>query len=202
MKWFVSCFAALMGATAVFGELLYRNDFSVRQSAAAVPQGAWREVPYFPGAFVNDNFSNPFSGTAYQDGWIRGKNACNCPALIVDDNGNQEAVICNSSGANLHAVLKHRLGTTLTAGLVTAQCDFRAPTDWYGYTRSIRFALGDEAFFSPETDSESGSEYLKRIALYAGVTHDDSDKYHFYRLNQALEPGAAKGQLVSFCCDG
>jgi hypothetical protein len=182
-----------MVSAAFSKELLYRNDFSVRQSAVAVPQGAWREVPYFPGAFVNDNFSNPFSGTVYQDGWIRGKNSCNCPALIVDDNGNQEAVICNSSGDNRHAVLKHRLGTTLTSGLVTAQCDFRAPTDWYGYTRSIRFALGDEAFFSPETDSEGGSEYLKRITLYAGVTHDDSDKYHFYRLNQALEPGAAKG---------
>lgn len=182
-----------MVVSTAFSAEIYRNDFSLRWSSAAIPYVGWREVPYFEGKFVNDNFSNPYSGTEYQDGWIRGKNSCNCPALVVSDNGNHEAVICNASGDNRHAVLKHRLGNTLTSGQVTAQCDFRAPTDWYGYTRSIRFALGDDAFFSPETDQDGGSVYLSRIALYAGITHDDRDTYHFYRLNQTLEPGAEKG---------
>lgn len=79
------------------GDVIYENDFATRSSAGAVPYGEWRTVAYSAGTFLADDYNSPFSGNAFQDNWIRGKNACNCPAHIVDDNGNTEVVMHNAA---------------------------------------------------------------------------------------------------------
>ena len=157
------------------GDVIYENDFATRSSAGAVPYGEWRTVTYSAGTFLADDYNSPFAGSAFQDNWIRGRNSCNCPAHIVDDNGNPEVVMHNAADNNKHVIIKHRIGNTFTSGTVTAQCDFRAPTTWTGYSLVQDMALGDERFFSPETDtSNGGGEYLNYRAAQAGVIHDGS----------------------------
>ena len=169
--------AAIATATMALGEVIYENDFSTRTSAGAVPYGEWREVPYSTGAFLNDNYNSPFSGNALQDNWIRGKNSCDCPTQIVSDNGNPEVVMFNAAGVNKHVIVKHRIGNTFTNGTVTAQCDFRAPTTWTGYSLIQDFILGDERFFSPETDTANGGGvFLNYRAARGGVVHDGSSR--------------------------
>lgn len=153
-----------------FADVVYKNDFSSRTSKSPVPYGEWREAPYQTGAFVNDSYNDPFSGTAFQDNWIRGRNNCSCPVHIVSDNGNPEVVMHNAAGENKHVIVKHRLGNTFTDGRVTAQCDLRAPATWTGYSFVQEFFLGDENFFSPETETaDNGSLYLNYRAAQAGV---------------------------------
>ncbi len=157
--------------TASFAEVVYRNDFSSRTSESPVPCDAWREVPYQTGAFVNDSYNDPFSGTAFQDCWIRGRNNCSCPVHIVSDGGNPEIAMHNAADNNKHVIVKHRLGNTFTNGIVTAQCDLRAPSTWNaGYAFVQEFMLGDENFFSPETETaDDGGLYLNYRAAQAGV---------------------------------
>lgn len=131
-------------------------------------------MTYSAGTFLADDYNSPFAGSAFQDNWIRGRNSCNCPTHIVDDNGNPEVVMHNAADNNKHVIIKHRIGNTFTSGTVTAQCDFRAPTTWTGYSLVQDMALGDERFFSPETDSNGGGEYLNYRAAQAGVIHDGS----------------------------
>ncbi len=152
--------------------VIYENDFASRMSTGAVPYAKWREVAYSTGTFLADDYNNPLSGNAFQDNWIRGKNSCSCPTHIVSDNGNLEVVMHNAAGDNKHVIIKHRIGNTFTSGIVTAQCDFRAPTTWTGYSLVQDMAVGDERFFSPETDSNNGSGYLNYRAAQAGVIHD------------------------------
>ena len=157
--------------TASFAEVVYRNDFSSRTSESPVPCDAWREVPYQTGAFVNDSCNDPFNDTEFQDGWIRGRNDCSCPVHIVSNGGDPEVAMHNAAGVNKHVIVKHRLGNTFTDGIVTAQCDLRAPSTWNdGYAFVQEFMLGDENFFSPETETaDKGSLYLNYRAAQAGV---------------------------------
>lgn len=167
--------AGLAPTTMAGGDVIYENDFATRSSAGAVPYGEWRTVTYSAGTFLADDYNSPFAGSAFQDNWIRGRNSCNCPTHIVDDNGNPEVVMHNAADNNKHVIIKHRIGNTFTSGTVTAQCDFRAPTTWTGYSLVQDMALGDERFFSPETDtSNGGGEYLNYRAAQAGVIHDGS----------------------------
>ena len=164
---------ATLAAPLAYGEVIYQNDFSTRTSKGNVPYGDWREVTYSTGTFLADDYNSPFAGNAFQDNWIRGRNSCNCPTHIVDDNGNPEVVMHNAADNNKHVIIKHRIGNTFTSGIVTAQCDFRAPTTWTGYSLIQDMTLGDERFFSPETDtSNGGGEYLNYRAAQAGVIHD------------------------------
>ena len=80
--------AATLAAPLAYCEVIYQNDFTTRAGTGAIPYGEWREVLYSTGAFLNVNNDAPFSDTAFQDNWIRGRNSCNCPTHIVDDNGN------------------------------------------------------------------------------------------------------------------
>ena len=165
--------AAMLVAPLAYGEVVYQNDFSTRTSKGNVPYGDWREVTYSTGTFLADDYNSPFAGSAFQDNWIRGRNSCDCPTHIVDDNGNPEVVMHNAADNNKHVIIKHRIGNTFTNGIVTAQCDFRAPTTWTGYSLVQDMGLGDERFFSPETDtSNGGGVYLNYRAAQAGVIHD------------------------------
>ena len=160
-------------------EVIYENDFSVRTSKGAIPYGDWRAVPYSPGKLVKDfNADDPISGTDSQDNWIRANNSCYCPALVVDDNGNQEVVASCAQDTSQHVVLKQRLFNTFSSGIVTAQCDLRAPTSWSGTVYANRLSLGDETFFSPDT---SAAEFNNHIAANAGITHQNG-KRQFYRV--------------------
>lgn len=185
IAWFVTisvAFAVLCSITAVNAEVVYENDFSMRTSKGAIPYGDWRTVPYTPGKLVNDYITNPFQGTEYQDNWTRANNNGLCPVLVVDDNGNQEVVAsCASGAASPYAYLKQRLFNTFSSGIVTAQCDLRAPTTWSGssgFMFANRFTLGDETFFSPNTAS---GEYAKHLAASAGITHQNG-KRQFWRV--------------------
>ena len=169
--------AVSLMAPFAYGEIIYTNDFSTRKSVGAIPYGSWREVLYSTGAFLNDNNDAPFDGSVFQDNWIRGRNSCTCPCRIVDDNGNPEVVMYNATDNNKHVVIKHRIGNTFTSGTVTAQCDFRAPTSWTGYSLIQDFILGDERFFSPETDpTNGGGVYLNYRAARGGVVHDGGSR--------------------------
>lgn len=160
--------AALCAASSA--EIVYKNDFAARTSRSPVPYGGWREVAYQTGAFVNDNYNKPFDDTALQDNWIRGRNTCSCPVHIVSDGGNPEVAMHNAASDDKHVIVKHRLGNTFTDGIVTAQCDLRAPTTWSGYGFVQEFMLGDENFFSPETETaDKGSLYLNYRAMQVGV---------------------------------
>ena len=145
--------ASAICAFAAPAEVIYENDFAARTSKSPVPYGGWREVPYSTGTFVNDDYNDPFKATAFQDGWIRGRNTCSCPVHIVSDGGNPEIAMHNAAADNKHVIVKHRIGNTFTDGIVTAQCDLRAPTTWSGYGFVQEFMLGDENFFSPETET-------------------------------------------------
>lgn len=58
--------AAIVPVTA-FGEVVYQNDFASRASAAPIPYGDWREVPYSAGKLVNDSYSDVFGASDLQD---------------------------------------------------------------------------------------------------------------------------------------
>ena len=183
-------FAALCAITAANAEVIYENDFSTRTSKYAIPYGDWRTVSYVPGKLVNDDFANPFHGTDLQDNWIRANNSGQCPSLIVDDNGNQEVVITCAQNQNLYVVLKQRLFNTFSSGVVTAQCDLRAPTTWTGPSGLMfanRFTLGDETFFTPNTAS---GEFNNHLAAGAGITHQNG-KRQFWRVGNVFTDGAS-----------
>ncbi len=188
MKRFVILASAAALCAAASAEIVYKNDFAARTSKSPVPYGDWREVPYSTGTFVNDDYNDPFKATAFQDGWIRGRNTCNCPVHIVSDGGNPEVAMHEAAGANKHVIVKHRLGNTFTGGIVTAQCDLRAPTTWSGYVFVQEFMLGDENFFSPETETaDNGSLYLSYRAAQVGV---GQEKAGAARQFTTLEGGA------------
>ena len=183
MKRFVAVvFASALGA-ASYADVVYVNDFSTRTSKDNVPYGEWREVTYSTGSFLADDYNNPFAGNALQDNWIRGRNVCDCLTHIVDDNGNPEVVMHNAADKNKHVIIKHRIGNTFTSGTVTAQCDFRAPTTWTaGYSFVQGLTLGDERYFSPETDtSNGGGVYLNYRAAEAGAIHDGGVRKFYTR---------------------
>jgi len=167
---------AMLVAPLAYGTVIYQNDFSMRMSTEAVPYSGWREVPYSTGKLASDDYNNPFNGSV-QDNWVRVKNVGYCPVKIVDDGGNQEAVFCNAEGDDMHAIIKHRIGNTFTSGVVTAQCDLRAPTTWTGNPLMQRFMLGDETFFSPDTDTNGGGECLQHLAARAGLVEDGGRKF-------------------------
>ena len=174
--------AATLVAPLAYGEVIYQNDFTTRASTGAIPYGEWREVLYSTGAFLNGNNDAPFSDTAFQDNWIRGRNNCNCPCQIVSDNGNPEVVAYNAADNNMHVIVKHRIGNTFTNGIVTAQCDLRAPTSWTGYSLAQCLTLGDERYFSPDTDTaNSGGEYLNYRGAETGVIHDGGVRKFYTR---------------------
>lgn len=170
------------------GESIYRNDFASRSTAGAVPYGEWRQVPYAEGKLVNDSYTDVFGADDLQDNWIKGRNNCDGFAHVVDDDGNMEALMCNDTnpgGAGLHVIAKQRLGNVFATGIVTAQCDFRPPVSWPSYNpRSVRFALADETFYSPET---AAADYMSYIAAGAGVTLDGTRKFYKYGTVTAVE---------------
>ena len=188
MKRLIILASAAALCAAASAEIVYKNDFATRTSKSPVPYGGWREVAYQTGAFVNDDYNDPFKATALQDGWIRGRNTCSCPVHIVSDGGNPEVAMHNAASDNKHVIVKHRLGNTFTDGIVTAQCDLRAPTTWSGYGFVQEFMLGDENFFSPETETaDKGSLYLNYRAMQTGV---GQEKAGAARQFTTLEGGA------------
>ena len=103
-KMAVICMAVAAGNTA-WAVDVYRNDFSTRTSAAAIPSGAWRQQDYVTGLLANTNYADPFANThgvqRMQDGWIKDHvysspdNASIANASIYSDNGNNMAVLGN-----------------------------------------------------------------------------------------------------------
>lgn len=191
----------LLFAVKVGAEVVYENDFSVRTSKGAIPYGDWRAVPYTPGKLVVDYNTDPFTGSDYQDNWIR-HGVGRSPALVVDDNGNQELVAsCDVDAFRSFAVLKQRLFNTFSSGIVTAQCDLRVPTTWTGsalYMYANCFRLSDEKFFSPSTASgdiaasvgitqQNGTRQFFRAASNAGsVFNDGASNTNWYRIVLAV----------------
>lgn len=185
----IVAFALVLHAGAASAaDAVYSNDFSTRTSAGAVPYCEWREVPYAVGKLVNDSYTDVFGADDLQDNWIKGRNNCEGFAHVVNDDGNLEALMCNDTnpgGAGLHVIAKQRLGNTFATGIVTAQCDFRPPVSWPSYNpRSVRFALADETFYSPET---AAGDYMNYIAAGAGVTLDGTRKFYKYGTVTAVE---------------
>ena len=172
---------------------IYCNDFSTRTSAGAIPAAEWREVKYTtgilanPGTYSGDIWTygnwkcDAFGGADLQDNWIKGRNNCEANAYVVDDDGNSKVIVCcteEKGSSRLHGIFKHRLGNTFTTGVVTAQCDFLPPTSWKDYSSlAVRFMLGDEKFFSPDTGE---SDFLKYTACSAGVGVSDGYKFIGY----------------------
>lgn len=167
---------------------IYCNDFSTRTSAGAIPAAEWREVKYTtgilanPGTYSGDIWTygnwkcDAFGGADLQDNWIKGRNNCEANAYVADDDGNCKVIVCcpeEKGDSRLHGIFKHRLGNIFTTGVVTAQCDFLPPTSWKDYNPlAVRFILGDEKFFSPDTDQ---SDYMKYTACATGVGVSGSD---------------------------
>ncbi len=182
-------FACSAIAVSAFAGSVYENDFSTRTSAGAVPSGEWREVSYEPGPLVNANYteSEIFRDGGLQDNWGKGRNGCNANASVVDDDGNPMALAFYKSASDTqHVILKQRLGNVFTSGVVTAQCDIKPPSSWGSYNpKTVRLYLGDEDFFSPETDSDT---YLWHVAAGAGITyHDGSSTYRFWQYGATLD---------------
>ena len=185
--------AAWMTVFADANRVVYENDFSTRTSVEPIPYGEWREVRYGIGSLVNpDSMTNPFNGSSLQDNWIIGKNSSTNTAFVADKS-NYELLLCSGQKdvATSCVLVKHRLGNTFTTGTVTAQCDFKLPTSWQeADTRSVRFLLGDETFFSPSTAS---ADFLKYTASNVGVsvyTNGNGDaSYKFF--HYGIDLGAA-----------
>ena len=189
----VQCIAASGAARA---DVVYRNDFSTRTSAGAVPSGEWRSASYAPGKLINqssDTWGDPFGASDLQDNWTIGQNSAEYYANVADDDGNQMAVLCytNVNWAIGSVIAKHRIGNVFTSGVVTAQCDMRPPSNWqYASPRSIRLCVGDEAFFSPLTAS---GDYMSHLAAGAGISvyqSGASASYRHFRLGADLASAA------------
>ena len=183
-------------AVSAFAETVYENDLSTRTSKGAVPSGEWREVTYEQRPLVNSDYSTngAFGGDNLQDNWIKGQNGCNANASAVGDEGNPMALaFYKSSDSTQHVILKQRLGNVFTSGVVTAQCDIRPPSSWGSYNpKTVRLYLGDEDFFSPETDSNT---YLWHVAAGAGITyHDGSSTYRFWQYGATLDTQPVSSQ--------
>ena len=182
---------ALAAPIAGLADPIYQNDFATRTSAGAVPSGEWRSVAYAPGRLINaSSWSNPFGAASdLQDNWIIGQGSQQDTAFVIDDGGDQEALLCytQANWAVSSVIAKHRLGNTFTSGVVTAQCDMKAPTDWQAADiRSARLLLGDEAFFNPGTSSDT---YLTHLAAGAGISvyaAGNSAAYKFFRYGADL----------------
>ena len=184
---------AAAGAFAAIGAVVYENDFSTRVSAEPIPYSGWRQVPYVTGRLVNDRKVTPFDGNDIQDGWIAGENSNTCKtyAYVVDDAGNQGVILCGDSSTGRNVLIRQRLGNSFTTGIVTAQCDIKPPTSWvYSSLRSFRFALGDESFFSPITDSSPSDINMEYIASGVGISMTTGGKYKFFRYGTNLDAAA------------
>jgi len=182
---------AALTAVAAFGEVIYENDFTTRTSAEPIPYGGWREVKYSLGNLVNSSGTNPFNGSSLQDNWILGR-ISSVNGAFVADSSNYELLLCSGEkGVAKTVCVKHRLGNTFTNGIITAQCDFKPPTSWQeADIRSVRFLLGDESFFSPDTGSKA-ADFLKYeaanvgVSVYTNVAGEAS--YKFFRFGIDLE---------------
>lgn len=182
-------FACSAIAVSAFAETVYENDLSSRTSKGEVPSAEWRKVSYEQGPLVNSDYSTngAFGGDNLQDNWIKGQNGCKANASVVGDEGNPMALaFYKSSDSTQHVILKHRLGNVFTSGVVTAQCDIKPPSSWGTYSpKTVRLYLGDEDFFSPETDVNT---YLWHVSAGAGITyHDGSSTYRFWQYGAALD---------------
>ena len=186
--------------TARAADIIYQNDFATRTSTGAVPSGEWRSVSYVPGRLINaSSWGNPFGASDLQDNWIIGVNSSHDTAFVVEDDGNQEALLCYTqpNWAINSVIVRHRLGNSFTTGVVVAMCDFKTPTAWQtADTRSLRFILGDETFFSLV---DGNNEYLKHTAAIVGVSvyapSGGSASFKFFRFGTdlAMAPVARSG---------
>ena len=181
-------------AAVVEGATIYENDFSTRRSVGAIPYGGWREGHYETGPLVNVGYANAddaFSQSDLQDNWIKGRNGCNAMATVIDDGGNQSVLThCENTKTPIsHVIAKQRLGNVFTSGVVMVQCDLKPPSNWPEFSsRSTRLLLGDEAFFSPETDPDY---YLQYMAGGVGISYNGSAyKYWRYGANVDNSPNA------------
>ena len=187
---------SLACAAAVADTVVYQNDFSTRTSAGAVPSGEWREIKYSTGNLVNSSGTSPFSASQLQDNWILGR-ISSVNGAFVADSSNYELLLCSGEkGVAKTVCVKHRLGNTFTTGVVTAQCDFRPPSDWQeADIRSVRFLLGDESFFSPDTGSKA-ADFLKYaaanvgVSVYTNVAGEASYKFFRYGIDLETAPTA------------
>lgn len=190
----------LVCAAALADTVVYENDFVTRTSAGAVPSGEWREIKYSTGNLVNPSGTSPFSASQLQDNWILGRISSSVNGAFVADSSNYELLLCSGEkGVAKTVCVKHRLGNTFTTGVVTAQCDFRPPSDWQeADIRSVRFLLGDESFFSPDTGSKA-ADFLKYaaanvgVSVYTNVAGEASYKFFRYGIDLETAPTAKSG---------
>lgn len=164
--------AAALTAAAVFGEVIYENDFATRTSAGVVPMSEWRTCNYVTGFLANTNGAAPFTatGNVIQDGWIKEKenttgNVYCENAMVwagVSGKDNPAAVLGRNANANASScVVKQRLGNTFTNGTLTAQFDFMPPGQWVSYggnsgtLRRVNISFGDERFYSPAISQDN-----------------------------------------------
>ena len=192
-----ACVAAAAGSAALADDI-YRNDFSTRTSAAAIPSGAWRQQDYVTGLLANTNYDDPFANThgvqRMQDGWIKDHvysspdNASIANASIYSDNGNNMAVLGNGPNVKAAAVIvKQRIGNVFTNGIVTVQFDFVPPNanSWPSFTvsdRRVFLSVGDEDYYSPESDR---SFVFNHTAANVGIIFSSGRKV-FYRSQSAV----------------
>ena len=190
--------AVALSAVLSFADDIYRNDFSTRTSATAIPSGAWRQQEYVTGLLANTNYAEPFAFTdsiqRMQDYWIKDHvyssvpNASIANASIYSDNGNNMAVLGNGPNVKAAAVIvKQRIGNVFTNGIVTVQFDFVPPNanSWASYTASDRrvfLSVGDEDYYSPESDR---SFVFDHTAANVGIIFSGGRKV-FYRSQSAV----------------
>ena len=147
-------------------EMIYQNDFSTRTSEAAIRSIEWKAVDYVTGYLANTNYANPLDSNVQrmQDGWIKGQETSNIGnARVYADSGNNMATLGDTrAGAAKDCIVKQRLGSTFTNGMVTVQFDFLVPTYWAQNAQVLRRAVlsvGDERFYSPNVAKDKVYRY-------------------------------------------
>ena len=138
--------AVALSATLLFASDIYRNDFSTRTSATALPGDRWMSYTYDPAHTLyrnygaNEEMPNAcWSAKAdYQDGWAKAymdsTSMANPPGFAVDtdpDHGSSDnyfALFRSSSSRNGTAI--HPFHNEFTNGTIRFEIDIRRPSVW------------------------------------------------------------------------
>ena len=210
----LACVVAAAGSTALAADL-YRNDFSMRMSAVALPGDRWMSYTYDPGHTLYRNYASGevvpnacWSNNAeFQDGWAKAymdsSSMANPPGFAVatdPDHGsstNYFALFRSSSSRNGTAI--QSLHNEFTNGMLRLEVDIRRPAVW-GTTASeahaARVLLLYRKYMDP--DWHKGVAQIDHPVMF-GAQWDGGDKLNRLKLFYAesyggteknLEPGA------------
>ncbi len=220
-KMAVMCMAVAAG-NAAWAVDVYRNDFSTRTSAAALPGDRWMSYTYDPGHTLYRNYASGevvpnacWSNNAdFQDGWAKAymdsATMASPPGFAVatdpvhGSSDNYFALYRSSSSRSGTAI--HPFHNEFTNGIIRFEIDIRRPSVWgdseSGKTHSARALLVYRKYMDPNWGTGlSNTEFPTLFGAYwSGGTDKNRLEFHYYNREtekaEVLYPGKSGADYV------